>query len=211
MAKIACDMRKKIKRTIVYIASVSCVLFMMHVAICIMVPVTMVPVSSDIKFTNVYAPDAYLCLPAAYTSLNGEIEGQYRIDSRNHGKKSLKEYTSIHPTKGLVVGNKWYSDNGFQQHVLVKNYKARKFKDKRKRYRRALCCETSDSPSYLIIESTYPMTLSDFAQEVSHYWYNAVNLDMGHYGYRWIGKSKHTRWAKYNRDKQTSWIVCEKQ
>jgi len=54
------------------------------------------------------------------------------------------------------------------------------------------------------------MTLSDFAQEVSHYCYNAVNLDMGDYGYGWIGKSKHTRWAKYNQDKQTSWIVCDK-
>lgn len=40
--------------------------------------------------------------------------------------------------------------------------------------------------------------------------YNAVNLDMGDYGYGWIGKSKHTRWAKYNQDKQTSWIVCDK-
>ncbi len=175
------------------------------------VPVTIVSIPKDIKFTDKYDPDAYLCLPAAYTSVDGTIEGGYRVDGKTGGFKSLKEYVSLHPTKGLLIGNKWYSNNGFQQHVLVKNYKACRFKDTRKRYRRALCDECDGSASYLIIESTYPMTLSDFAQEVSHYCYNAVDLDMGDYGYGWIGKSKHTRWAKYNQGKQTSWIVCEKQ
>ena len=200
----------KKRRTLIAII-IAFVILCMHILICIMVPVTMVRVPSDIKFTNEYNPDAYLCLPAAYTSTDGSIEGLYRINGKTQGSKSLKEYVSIHPSKGLIIDNKWYSNNGFQQHVLVKGYKARKFKDERKRYRRALCCETSDSPSYMIIESTYPMTLSDFAQEISHYCYNAVNLDMGNYGYGWIGKHKHTRWAKNNRDKQTSWIVCYKQ
>ena len=178
---------------------------------CKYVPVTIVSIPRDIKFTNEYDPDAYLCLPAAYTTVDGTIEGGYRVDGKTGGSKSLKEYVSLHPTKDLLIGNKWYSNNGFQQHVLVKNCKARRFKDTRKRYRRALCDECDGSASYLIIESTYPMRLSDFALEVSHYCYNAVNLDMGDYGYGWIGKSKHTRWAKYNRDKQTSWIVSEKQ
>ena len=158
---------------------------------------------------DTYKLDAYLSLPAAYTSVNGTIEGAYRVNGKTYGSKSLKEYVSIHPTKGLLIGNKWYSDNGFQQHVLVKNYKERKFNDTRKRYRRALCHEGENSTSYLIIESTYPMTLSAFAKEVSKYSYNAVNLDMGGFGYGWIGKNKHTRWVRYNRDKQTSWICVE--
>ena len=132
------------KRKILFIGLIVIlgILGTVRVLICKYVPVTIVRIPQEIKFTNEYDPDAYLCLPAAYTSVDDTIEG---------------------------------------------------------------------SASYLIIESTYPMTLSDFAQEVSHYCYNAVNLDMGDYGYGWIGKSKHTRWAKYNRDKQTSWIVSAKQ
>lgn len=187
-----------------------CCLVTVRILICKYVPVTIVSIPKDIKYINEYNPDAYFCLPAAYTSVDGKIEGAYRIEGHTCGSKSLKEYISIHPTKGLIIGNKWYSNNGFQQHVLVRNYKERKFKDTRKRYRRALCDESDSSASYLIIESTYPMTLSNFAKEVSKYCYNAVNLDMGDYGYGWIGKSKHTRWARYNRNKQTSWIVCDK-
>jgi hypothetical protein len=193
------------KRNILYIGLLVmlCCLVTVRILICKYVPVTIVSIPKDIKYTNEYNP-------AAYTSVDGKIEGAYRIEGHTCGSKSLKEYISIHPTKGLIIGNKWYSNNGFQQHVLVRNYKERKFKDTRKRYRRALCDECDGSASYLIIESTYPMTLSNFAKEVSKYCYNAVNLDMGDYGYGWIGKSKHTRWARYNRNKQTSWIVCDK-
>ena len=179
------------------------------IIICKNVPVTVVSIPADIHFTNEYNPDAYLCLPAAYTTACGEIEGQYRIDGTTQGEKTLKEYISIHPTYGLEIGPKWCSDNGSQQHVLVKNHNARHFKDTRKRYRRALCNKSKSTRSYLIIESTYPMTLTEFAEHVSRHNYNAVNLDMGEYGYGWIGKSARSRWAKYYRKHQTSWIICE--
>ncbi len=183
----------------------------MRLLFSILAPVTIVRVPGGIKFSDTYNPNVYLCLPAAYTSIDNTIEGAYRINGKTHGLKTLKEFVSIHPTKGLIIGNRWYSNNGFQQHVLVKNNKARKFKDERKRYRRVLCHEGENSTSYLIIESTYPMTLSDFSKEVSKYFYNAVNLDMGNYSYGWIGKNKHSRWSKYNQEKLTSWIVCETQ
>lgn len=197
------------KKLSISICMMSCLIFTLRVLLSILVPVTIVRIPYEVKFTDTYKSDAYLSLPAAYTSVNGTIEGAYRVNGKTYGSKSLKEYVSIHPTKGLLIGNKWYSDNGFQQHVLVKNHKERKFNDTRKRYRRALCHEGENSTSYLIIESTYPMTLSAFAKEVSKYSYNAVNLDMGGFGYGWIGKNKHTRWARYNRDKQTSWICVE--
>ena len=73
------------------------------------VPVTIVRIPQEIKFTNEYDPDAYLCLPAAYTSVDDTIEGSYRVDGKINGTKSLKEYISIHPTKGLLIGK-----NGIQ-------------------------------------------------------------------------------------------------
>ena len=135
-----------------------------------------IPIPNTIQFSNTCSDSNFLCIPAAYTSIDGTIEGEYRINDISYGKKSLKEFVSIHPTKGLIVGNKWYSDNGFQQHILVKNSRSR--------------------------------TLTEFAQLVSNHCYNAVNLDMGDYGYGWIGKNKYSRMFKYNKHKQTNWIIC---
>ena len=39
-------------------------------------------------------------------------------------------------------------------------------------------------------ESVTPMTLSDFANELSKICCTAVNLDTGNYGYGWYGKKK---------------------
>lgn len=196
------------KKIIVCFFCLSGIVVTMRLLFSILAPVTILRVLGGI---DTYNPNVYLCLPAAYTSIDNTIEGAYRINGKTHGLNTLKEFVSIHPTKGLIIGNRWYSNNGFQQHVLVKNNKARKFKDERKRYRRVLCHEGENATSYLIIESTYPMTLSDFSKEVSKYCYNAVNLDMGNYSYGWIGKNKHSLWSKYNQEKQTSWIVCETQ
>lgn len=169
---------------------------------------TFIPISEDVKFTTEVSSNTKLHIPAAYTNEDGSIQGEYRIDGVTYGTPSRKERISIHPTKGLIVGGQWYSNNGFQQTVLVKNGKPRLHNDSKKRIRRALCNETSDSKSLLIIQSNYPMTLSEFANELQHYCYTAVNLDTGNFGYGWYKNHKLHWWVFYNKNKQTNWIVC---
>ena len=170
---------------------------------CSELKITSIP--NTIQFSNTHSDSNFLCIPAAYTTIDGVIEGKYIINGISHGQKSLKEFVSIHPTKGLLIGNTWYSNNGFQQHILVKNSKSRTFVDQRIARRRCLCSKNGE---YFIIESIFPITLTEFAQLVSNHCDNAVNLDMGDYGYGWIGKNKHSRIFKYNKHKQTNWIVC---
>lgn len=170
---------------------------------CSELKITSIP--NTIQFSNTHSDSNFLCIPAAYTTIDGVIEGKYIINGISHGQKSLKEFVSIHPTKGLLIGNTWYSNNGFQQHILVKNSKSRTFVDQRIARRRCLCSKKGE---YFIIESMFPITLTEFAQLVSNHCDNAVNLDMGDYGYGWIGKNKHSRIFKYNKHKQTNWIVC---
>lgn len=163
----------------------------------------------DLIFTNQYDKDALLMIPAAYTNEDGTIQGEYRIGGKIYGTPSRKERISLHPAKGIVISGSWHSGNGFQQTVLVKNGRARMHDDTRKRIRRALCNENSTGCSFMIVESATPMTLSDFAKELSKICYTAVNLDTGNYGYGWYGKLKFSRWAYYNKNKQTNWICIK--
>ena len=160
-------------------------------------------------FTSQYDKDALLMIPAAYTNEDGTIQGEYRIDGKIYGTPSRKERISLHLTRGIVISGSWHSDNGFQQTVLVKNGRARMHDDTRKRIRRALCNESKDGCLLMIVESATPMTLSDFAKELSKICYTAVNLDTGNYGYGWYGKMKFSRWAYYNKGKQTNWICIK--
>ena len=163
----------------------------------------------DLTFTNQYDKDALLMIPAAYTNEDGTIQGEYRIDGKIYGTPSRKERISLHPVKGIIISGSWHSDNGFQQTVLVKNGRARMHEDTRKRIRRALCNESKDGCLLMIVESATPMTLSDFAKELSKICYTAVNLDTGNYGYGWYGKMKFSRWAYYNKGRQTNWIYIK--
>ena len=160
-------------------------------------------------FTSQYDKDALLMIPAAYTNEDGTIQGEYRIDGKIYGTPSRKERISLHPAKGIVISGSWHSDNGFQQTVLVKNGKERMHDDNRKRIRRALCNESKDGCLLMIVESATPMTLSDFAKELSKICYTAVNLDTGNYGYGWYGKMRFSRWAYYNKGRQTNWICIK--
>lgn len=165
-------------------------------------------IEGTLVFTDEYKPEATICIPAAYTDGDGKIVGQYRIKNKSYGSKYFKERVSLHPSKGLVISSEWTSANGFQQHVLVKNGKVKSFKDKRKFRRRALCSDDSKPGSYVIIESTRRMTMNEFSAEVAKHSNNAVNLDMGRWGYGWIGKKKLSRWTRVYKNWQTNWIVC---
>ena len=156
--------------------------------------VKIIPIEGQLGFTDTYIPDASLCIPAAYTGFHDDIEGEYRINGKTYGTQSLKERVSIHPQKGLLISRNWQSDTGFQQHVLVKDGKVRSFRDKRRFCRRALCCSKEDPAKLFIIQSRDKMTMNEFASEISKYSYNAVNLDMGRWGYGWIGKRTLSPW-----------------
>lgn len=166
-------------------------------------------IMGEVEFTDRYQPNTSMCIPAAYTGYDGKIEGEYRIKGKTYGGQSLKERVSLHPSKGIVISNEWASGNGFQQHVLVKSGRVRHFKDKRRFRRRALCSDDSSPGSVLIIESTRKMTMNEFAAEVAKYSKNAVNLDMGRWGYGWIGDKIHSPWAVFFKNWQTNWIYCK--
>ena len=165
------------------------------------------PLEGKVEFTDTYKPDASMLIPAAYTSPKGTIEGQYRINGVIAGNRCRIECVSIHPTKGLLIGKTWQSKNGFQQHVLVNNNKARTFKDPRYHVRRALCCDNSNR--LYIVESRFPVTLNKFAEELSGRYRVAVNLDMGPWGYGWVGDDHLFLWAYFFKGRQTSWIYCK--
>ena len=153
------------KKSFKQISTVSLFIFFISFLIYVWPPVSIVRIK-NVKFTTSFNSNALYCFPAAYTNPDGSIQGEYKIDGVTYGIPSRKEKISIHPTKGLVISGQWYSDNGFQQTVLVKNNKARTFNDDRKRIRRALCTEGENSKSFLLIQSTYPMTLTEFAKEI---------------------------------------------
>ena len=172
-------------------------------------PIKSFTIEGELVFTDKYDPDAKVCIPAAYTETNGKIEGQYRINGIIKGGKGLKERVSLHPTKGIVISTQWQSNNGFQQHVLIKDGKMRKFRDKRRFRRRALCNDASNPDSLFIIETKCRMTMNEFAEVLSKHSTNAVNLDMGRWGYGWHEKRKLSRWAAPFKSWQTNWIVVK--
>lgn len=164
----------------------------------------------ELKWTDKRPETAKMCLPAAFTDEKGRILGAYRINGKNYdANKTMKLKVSL---KGnmFYISKNWMADNGFQQLTLVYNSKAMKFHDTRKAVRRALC---KDKNGAFILQSNYPMTMSDFALECSKRSTNASYLDMGEFGYGYIKNRFFTRhlyiWGYFSRDKQTNWIYIE--
>ena len=164
----------------------------------------------ELKWSNKRPQNAKMCVPAAFTDKQGEILGAYRINGKTYeANKTMVMRVSL---KGdmFFISRKWMGDNGFQQLTLVNNSKAMKFHDKRKSIRRALC---KDKDGAFILQSNYPMTMSDFALECGKRCTNATYLDMGEFGYGYIKNGLFTRplyiWGYFTRDKQTNWLYIE--
>ena len=164
----------------------------------------------ELKWSPVKPKSAKMCLPAAFTNEDGKISGAYRYDGKNYQNgKALNMRVSL---KGdmFYISRQWMSDNGFQQLTLVYNSKPMKFHDSRRAIRRALC---KDENGAFILQSNYPMTLTDFALECSKHSANATYLDMGEYGYGYIKRNRFISplyiWGFFTRHKQTNWIYIE--
>ena len=145
---------------------------------------------------------AKMCIPAAFTGLPGSIMGEYRLNGVVHNRNK-KTYRISICKDNFYVDKKWLTDNGFQQYVLVLNGKASHYGDSRKTVRRAIC--KKDNHIFLV-ESRYPMTMSGFAAECAKVSACAVYLDMGEYGYGYVGSRILSLWAYFSRDKQTNWL-----
>ena len=60
-----------------------------------------------------------------------------------------------------------------------------------------------------LAQSRHRMTLTEFAAECAKISSNAVYLDMGEYGYGYIGNKILSPWAYFSRNKQTNWIYVK--
>ena len=164
----------------------------------------------ELKWSNTRPQNAKMCIPAAFTDEQGQILGAYRINGKTYeANKTMIMRVSL---KGdmFYISRQWMGDNGFQQLTLVNNSKAMKFHDTRKTIRRALC---KDKDGAFILQSNYPMTMSDFALECGKRCTNATYLDMGEFGYGYIKNGFFTRplyiWGYFTRNKQTNWLYIE--
>ena len=164
----------------------------------------------ELKWSNKRPQNARMCIPAAFTDGRGRILGAYRINGKNcEANKTMRMKVSL---KGdmFFISSKWMGDYGFQQLTLVNDSKVMKFHDTRKSVRRALC---KDKDGAFILQSNYPMTMSDFALECGKRCTNATYLDMGEFGYGYIKNGLFTRplyiWGYFTRHKQTNWLYIE--
>ena len=160
----------------------------------------------DLEWSTTRPADAALCVPAAFSTEDGGVVGQYRMDGVTHQDKTYRMRVSL---KGslFIIDEEWHSDNGFQQFALVNNGKVMHFKDERRYCRRALCKKNGKA---FLVESYLPVTLNEFAVECGKLATEAVNLDMGSYGYGYVKEGGIKRplyiWGYDNRDKQTNWL-----
>lgn len=163
----------------------------------------------ELKWSTTRPTNTKMCIPAAFSDINGDIVGSYRIDGKTYQHSKMRMKVSLKEDR-FYINRNWMSDNGFQQLTLVCDSKPMKFKDSRKAIRRALC---KDKNGVFILESNYPMSLTSFAYYCSRYCTNAAYLDMGEYGYGYIKNGLFKRhlyiWGLFTKHKQTNWLYIE--
>lgn len=165
----------------------------------------------ELKWGNVRPRMAKMCLPAAFTDTEDKILGAYRIDGKTCGANHRKMRKVSLRDDSFIITNSWRGDFGFQQLTLVLDSKPRKFHgDNKRRVRRALCKKNGEA---FILQSNYPMTLTDFTNYCGQVCDNAAYLDMGEYGFGYIKNGLIPRplfvWAIFTKHKQTNWIYIE--
>ena len=158
----------------------------------------------ELAWTTERPKDAKMCIPAAFTDLEGKVEGEYRLSGKIFNPNKRLKVSIGNGT--FYIDRKWHSDNGFQQLSLVYNDRPRTFKDSRKFVRRALCKKGN---KVFLVQSRHRMTLTEFAAECAKVSSNAVYLDMGEYGYGYIGNKILSPWAYFSRNRQTNWIYIK--
>ncbi len=163
----------------------------------------------DLKWSMSRPENAKMCLPAAFTGKDGNVEGSYRLDGKNYQTNHKRKTSLVGNT--FVVSAQWQSDNGFQMVTLVYNGAAVQLnKDDTKKIRRALGKFADET---FILQSDRPLTLQAFADLCTRYCDYAVYLDMGKYGYGFIKYpegTKHLHLRAYlSQFKQTNWLYIE--
>ena len=158
----------------------------------------------ELAWTTERPKNAKMCIPAAFTDLEGNVEGEYRLNGKIFNPNKRLKVSISNGT--FYIDRKWHSDNGFQQLSLVYNNRARTFKDSRKFIRRALC---KKGDKVFLVQSHRRMTLTEFAAECVKISSNAVYMDMGKYGYGFIGSRVLSPWAYFSRNRQTNWIYIK--
>lgn len=169
-------------------------------------PVTVISLpKGELHWTNERPTDVKACIPAAFTDERGKVIGEYRIGGKTYGKRKYKVVVSIRPDI-FYVDNKWHGDEGFQQLALVHNGQVMHFKDTRKYVRRALC---KNKEGMFLLESDEAVTLNQFAKYCGKVSTEAVYLDMGSFGYGFVGSTILSPQAYFGRNKQTNWIYVK--
>lgn len=163
----------------------------------------------ELKWSTTKPKSAKLCVPAAFSSHSNDVVGVYRLNGTSYGNDRKYKISIFNNT--FMINRSWKSNNGFQQVILLKDRTVFNLgNSKKKDIRRALC---KDESKTFIIESNYPMTMSEFAQHCSKYCSDAVYLDMGEYGYGYIKKGiiKCPLFFAgiFTKYKQTNWLYIE--
>ena len=162
----------------------------------------------NLEWSTIRPVDAKMCVPAAFTDIDNSIIGSYKINGKSYQNNNKYKISLNQNT--FHINKRWESSNGFQQLILVNNYKPTKFKDLRKCMRRALC---KDEKNTFILESNYPMTLSSFASYCSLQCKDAIYLDMGEYGYGYIKQNNIVKplyiFGFLSKNKQTNWLYIK--